>query len=94
MGKLFKSVDKKFEEIGFKKYYDDNYRVTYKRRNKKFNYTQVLTIVHKANGRHIIQSYDDHLFDNKGVGNTCVGLTYYETKLALKKMRQKKWKSY
>ena len=27
--------------------------------------------------------------DTKGIGNTGVGLTYYETKLALKKMKKK-----
>ena len=52
---------------------------------------QVLDIRHKKDGRHIIQSYDKDLFDKEGIGNTGVGLTYYETKLALKKMKKKKW---
>ena len=90
--KIFKNIDEKFEDIGFKKVKDDRYSVTYERYNEKYKYMQVLDICHKKeDGRHIIQSYDKDLFDNRGIGNTCVGLTYYETKLALKKMKKKKW---
>ena len=95
--KLFKTIDEKFEEIGFKKVVDNKYEVMYERDttfyadNVKYGYIHVLTICHKKSGNHIIQSYDKELFDTKGIGNTCVGLTYYETKLILKKMKQKKW---
>lgn len=85
---MFKSIDKKFEEIGFNKISEDKYGVIYERKNKQYNYVQVLHIIHKSNSRHIVQSYDKDLFDTKGIGNTCVGLTYYEMKLALKKMKQ------
>ena len=91
--KLFKTLDDKFEDIGFRKVKDDKYAATYERYNEEFKYTQVLDILHKASGNHIIQSYDKELFDTKMIGNTNVGLTYYETKLALKKMRKKKWRS-
>ena len=30
--------------------------------------------------------------DEKKIGNTCVGLTMYETKLCLRKMKQMGWK--
>ena len=90
---LFKSVDKKFEEIGFVKIQDDNYGVRYERYDEKYKFTQVLYIGRKANGIHIIQSYDKDLMDDKLIGNTCVGLTYYEMRLALIKMRQKGLKS-
>lgn len=89
--KIIKNVDKKLKDIGFTKIKDDNYSVIYERSLKKYNYTQILSIVHKKNGKHIIQSYDKDLFDKKGIGNTCVGLTYYETKLIMKKMKKKKW---
>lgn len=89
--KIFKNIDEKFKDIGFKKVTDDQYAVTYERYNEKGKYIQVLDICHKKNGRHIIQSYDKDLYDRKGIGNTGVGLTYYETKLALKKMKKKKW---
>lgn len=89
--KIFKNIDDKFKDIGFKKVKDDKYTVTYERYDTTYKYIQVLDIRHKKSGRHIIQSYDKGLFDTKGIGNTGVGLTYYETKLALKKMKQKKW---
>lgn len=90
---FFKSIDEKFEEIHFMKVRDDEYEVRYERMDECHDYVQVLAISHKASGRHIIQSYDKNLFDEKMIGNTCVGFTYYEMKLALKKMRKKGWKS-
>ena len=91
MLKLFKTVDQKLEDIGFKKVEDNDYSVIYERWNKIYGYTHVLAICHKNSGRHIIQSYDKNLFDENKIGNVGVGLTYYETKLILKKMKQKKW---
>lgn len=85
---MFKNIDKKFEEIGFVKIKENKYGVEYEREDKQYNYTQTLGIYHKASGNHIIQSYDKNLEDTKGIGCACVGLTYYETKLALKKMKQ------
>ena len=90
---LLKSVDDKLADIGFRKVEDDYYHVRYERKNEKHNFTQVLTILHKISGRHIILSYDRDLFDVKDIGNTCIGLTYYETKLILKKMKKKGWVS-
>ena len=90
---IFKSIDKKFEDIGFHKLEDNKHFVEYARFNKEGKYTQVIDIYYKSNGKHIVLSYDKDLFDVKKIGNTCVGLTYYEMKLVLKKMKQKKWKS-
>lgn len=86
--KLFKSVDEKLKEIGFVKIEEDKYGVRYERKNSKYNFTQSVDILHKASGRHILQSYDADLMDEKKIGNTCVGLTGYEMKLFLKKMKQ------
>lgn len=86
--KLFKSVDEKLKEIGFIKIEEDKYGVRYERKNSKYNFTQSVNILHKASGRHILQSYDNELMDQKKIGNTCVGLTGYEMKLFLKKMKQ------
>lgn len=86
--KLFKSVDEKLKEIGFVKIEEDKYGVKYERKNSKYNFTQCVDILHKASGRHILQSYDKDLIDEKKIGNTCVGLTGYEMKLFLKKMKQ------
>lgn len=86
--KLFKSVDEKLKEIGFVKIEEDKYVVRYERKNSKYNFTQFVDILHKASGRHILQSYDNELMDQKKIGNTCVGLSGYEMKLFLKKMKQ------
>lgn len=85
---MFGNVDKKFEKIGFVKVSEDKYGARYERKNEKYNYTQVLAILHKESGRHIVQSYDKDLFDSKNIGNTCVGLTYYEITLIKRKMRR------
>lgn len=85
---MFKNIDKKFEEIGFIKIKEDKYGATYERKDTEHNFTQVLDILHKASGRHIVQSYDKDLMDTKNIGNTCVGLSYYEMKLVLKKMKK------
>ena len=77
--KLFKSVDEKFAEIGFVKVEENKYGVTYKRKVDEYDYTQTLALLHKSSGRHLIQSYDADLMDEKKIGNTCVGLTMYET---------------
>ena len=86
--KLFKSVDEKLKEIGFVKTQEDKYGVRYERKNSKYNFTQSVNILHKASGRHILQSYDNELMDQKKIGNRCVGSTGYEMKLVLKKMKQ------
>lgn len=91
--KLFKTVDEKFEEIGFIKGKEDGYGVVYERNDSKHHYTQRLDLMRKESGMHIIQSYDIHLMDDKKIGNTCVGLTMYELKLCLKKMKQMGWKA-
>ena len=88
--KLFKSTDEKFAEIGFVKVEEDKYGVTYERYVGSF--IQKLAMIHKSNGKHIVQSYDPTLFDNKLIGNTSVGLSMYEIKLCFKKMKEMGWK--
>lgn len=90
--KLFKTVDEKFKEIGFVKINENKYGVHYRRNNKNYSYVQTLYLLHKKSGKHIVQSYDENLMDTKGIGNTCVGLTMYEMKLCIKKMKQMGWK--
>lgn len=90
--KLFKTIDAKFEEIGFKKVEETEYGAEFERYDEDFKFTQTLCLLHKQSGRHIVQSYDKALMDAKGIGNTCVGLTMYEMKLCLKKMKQMGWK--
>ena len=86
--KLFKTVDEKLADIGFRKIKEDKYGVTYKRKDDEHSFVQTVDILHKASGRHLLQSYDAELTDQKMIGNTCVGLTGYEMKLFLRKMRK------
>ena len=88
--KLFKTTDEKLKDIGFVKIREDKYGVTYERNVGSF--LQRLDMLHKHSGKHILQSYDPNLFDNKTIGNTCVGLTMYEIKLCFKKMKEMGWK--
>lgn len=85
---MFKNVDEKLAEIGFKKIKENRYCAEYERHDDNHGYTQRVSIMHKYSGKHILQSYDKDLFDSKGIGNTCVGLTRYEMKLFYKKMKK------
>lgn len=89
--KLFKTVDDKIKELGFYTTKYDKHGLEYKRYNGK--YTQVVAILHKTSGEHILQSYDPDLFDQKTIGNTCVGLSYKELRVFTKKFRKitRKW---
>lgn len=92
---IFKSnIDKKLEKLGFVKDIvtesENEYGVRYRREVSEFNYIQRLDILHKANGRHLIQSYQEGV--NSDGFNNVVGLTYEETKLAMRKYRQLKRK--
>lgn len=88
---MFKSVDKKFSDIGFTKIKEDKFGASYEREDKEHNFVQTLDLLHKASGKHLIQSSQKGI--NANGFNNMVGLTMYETKLALKKMRQMGWKT-
>lgn len=83
---MFKNIDKKFEEIGFFKIKEDEYGVCFERYNKDFDYIQRLDILKKSNGKHIVQSYDKT--NTTSSFSPVVGLTGYELKLVLKKMKK------
>ena len=87
--RFIKTVDEKFKEIGFVKTRDDEYIVDYEKEVKAFGYIHQISLCHKASGRHIIQSYEKGC--NKDKLNNMVGLTPYEAKLCIKKMKQKGW---
>ena len=89
--KLFKTVDEKFEDLGFHIVSENEYGVRYERYHMLGSYTQVLAITRKARGAYIIQSYDKDRFDDKKIGNICVGLTYQELCLIRRKMLKRGW---
>jgi len=81
------NVDKKFEEIGFTKTYESETVVTYEQPCHK--YVHCITLLHKANGHHLIQSYEKKLnFDDF---NNMIGMTASEAKLAVEKLEELGW---
>lgn len=85
---IFENIDKKLEKLGFLRTRDNGYGVTYERYDSVYGYTQVVDIGMKKSGRHLLQSYSKE--DTTSKGSLVVGLTVYETKLFLKKMKKKK----
>lgn len=85
---IFKSIDDKLKDFGFFKTEETEYGVSYKKNETNFNYIHILDIRRKKNGRHLIQSYQ--LGVNSDGYNNCVGLTYDEMKLVMKKYKQMK----
>lgn len=86
--KLFKSVDDKLLEIGFKKELEDGHGCRYTREDKDFHFVQCVDIIKKTNGKHILHSYDANSHENSGNGCACIGLTSYEMELFTRKMKQ------
>lgn len=85
---MFKSIDKRLEELGFKKISEGNYGATYAKVDKEFGFVHCIAILNKELGDHIIHSYQKGA-NSDGFNNT-VGMTYKEAKLAIKKFRQLK----
>lgn len=85
---LFRTVDDKLRDLGFIKETEDEHGAVYVRTDNGLGFQQMVSLLRKASGKHILQSYDRYLFDCEGVGNTCVGLTYKELRLFTKKMKQ------
>ena len=86
MRMIFKSLDQKIADLGFKETKNDKYGIDYERNNGR--YIHKVALLHKANGKHILQSYDPALIDSARIGNTCVGLSYRELVLFAKKMKR------
>ena len=89
------SIDKKFEKIGFIKAREERDKegikyVRYERYEKEHNYIHIIDFMRKPSGYHIVQSFDRC---DRGDGFAdMVGLTMYELKLCLKKMKSLGWK--
>lgn len=77
-------VEQELRDLGFLNITEDATSTSeiYVRHNDEYNYTHVVTLSHKANGNHLLQSYakENLAKDHNGVpiGNACVGLTYRE----------------
>lgn len=81
--KLFKSVDEKLSEIGFEKFYESDSGADYEKYVEALNFAHKVSIERKGNGKHLLWSYDPD-----STGNIAIGLTGYEMKLFLKKIKQ------
>lgn len=89
--RLFRNVDEKLKDLWFRKVNENEFGVSYiKEASMAAKYNHVISIVSKLNGNHLIQSYEEKV--NTDNFNNVVGLTYKETKLAMKKYRQLKRK--
>lgn len=90
--KLFKNIDERLSDVGFIKTKDDKYGASYERKviGNGYSYIQNLDLVHKADGNHLIQSSQKEV--NSDGFNNMVGLSMYESRLALRKMKQMGWK--
>lgn len=88
--KSCKNVDYKLERIGFIKVHEDKHCASYERNEDRFKYIQRLDLLHKDGGRHLIQSYEKGCNSDKF--NNMIGLSMYESELALKKMKQMRWR--
>lgn len=84
--KLFKSVDERFEELGFKKIEQTEYGAFYEKKIPEYKYVHTIDILPKSSGRHIVISSQKDV--NKEGFNNAVGLTRQEMKLCIKKMRE------
>lgn len=83
---MLKIADRKLSEIGFEKAEESDGFVSYERENEDYNYIQCLEICEKESGYHLVWSY---VKDTNSEGfNNVVGLTGYEMKLALRKMKE------
>ena len=90
IGITMSRIDKKFEKLGFAKILENKFGVEYNKYIEEFDYNHVIQILHKKSGKHIIQSYQTPL--NSDGFNNCVGMTFKETKLTMKKFREMKRK--
>lgn len=82
-------ADEKMKELGFEKIADDGFYVEYERNDD--GYTQIVDILHRKNGKSLVLSYDPESSDDKGVGDTCAGLSYEEMCALCLKMKAKGW---
>lgn len=83
---MFRNTDKKLENLGFIKTYENGGIIEYERNNNEYDFTHVLSFIYKKSGNHILISSQKGL--NKDHFNNAVGLTKKELKLCYKKLKE------
>lgn len=86
----FKSTNDKLEDLGFIQIEENSYGILYE---KHYSHYRQKVHIFKKSGEVVLQSYDPDIFDENSIGNICVGLTYDELKLFIKKMEEFKSKN-
>lgn len=84
--KLFKTIDEKFDRLGFIKTYETDIYCIYEKREKRYNYVHEINICRKESGNHIVISCQKDI-NLEGLNNA-IGLTKKEMKLCIKKMKE------
>lgn len=87
---FFRDADKELKALGFEKYEENDIGVTYHKTVPEHLYIHVLYIGHKHDGYDVFQSYQ--MNPNSEDFNNCVGLTYKEMGIAMKKYKEMKRK--
>ena len=87
---FFRDADQELKALGFKKYKETDVGVSYHKTVPEHLYIHVLYIGHKHDGYDVFQSYQ--LNPNSEGFNNCVGLTYKEMRMAMKKYKEMKRK--
>lgn len=87
---MFKIADTKMRKLGFSKLEETANMVAYSRYDSEFNYTQIVEIMKRGNGKVFVFSYEKNSFDSNHIGNTCVALYPDEMKVILRKIKEKK----
>lgn len=91
MPHLFETADEAMKRFGFQKVKEDRcYHVRYEGGNNA-SYVQVIDLCHKADGNHLIQSYEKDV-DYPGGFCRMAGIQHGVEKACLKKMREIGWR--
>lgn len=61
MGWFNNWIEKHFKQHGYKQVQCDKYGAVYVKYNKNDNYNSVISILHKNNGNHLVQCYDENI---------------------------------
>lgn len=89
---MFKTVDEKFAEIGFKKTYESAFSISYEKETEYW-YIHCIEIDHKKNGKHCVFSFLKKKTETVPSDDAAaIGMTVEEMRLCAKKMHKMGWR--
>ena len=77
------TAEKRIYGFGFRCVYQHDHIAQYERGG-----AHVVELQWRPNGKHVMLSYNKNLFDTKGTGNSCIGLTYGEVIAFAERMKE------